>query len=48
VAAPKKASTCAAAAAVLSALPAKPAAGEQVIRPRHGKEGWPGIAALSL
>ncbi len=33
---------------VLSTDPAKPAAGEQVIRPRHEKAGWPGVAALAL
>ena len=47
VAAPNSAATCAAAVAVLSTVPAYPAAGEQVIRPRHGKAGWPVPAALS-
>jgi hypothetical protein len=45
---PKKAETCVAAVAVLSTVPAKPAAGEQVIRPRQGKVGWPEVAALAL
>jgi hypothetical protein len=44
---PKKAATWLAAVAVLSTVPASPAAGEQVIRPRHGKAGWPVSAALS-
>ncbi len=48
VAAPNSAETCVAVVPVLSADPAKPAAGEQVIRPRHGKAGWPGVAALAL
>jgi hypothetical protein len=43
----RSAATCAAAVAVLSTVPAKPAAGEQVIRPRQGKAGWPISAALS-
>ena len=47
MAATKKAATCAAAVAVLSTVPAKPAAGEQVIRPRQGKAGWLASAALS-
>jgi hypothetical protein len=45
---PKNASTCAAAAAVLSTVPAWPAAGEQVMRPRQGNAGCPLVAALSL
>ena len=48
VALPKKLVTCAAAVAVLSTVPANPAAGEQVIRPRQGNTGWPASAALSL
>ena len=47
VAAPNSAATCAAAVAVLSTVPANPAAGEQVIRPRQGNAGWPDAAALS-
>ena len=45
---PKKAATCVAAPAVLSGEPVKPAAGEQVIRPRHGNTLWPGVAAFAL
>ena len=37
---PKKLSTCAAAAAVLSGVPSRPGAGSQVIRPRQGKAGY--------
>ena len=48
VAAPNSADTCVAAAPVLSTDPTKPAAGEQVIRPRHGNAGWPSVAALAL
>ena len=47
VAAPNSAATWLAAVAVLSTVPAKPAAGEQVIRPRQGNAGWPVSAALS-
>ena len=44
---PKKAATWLDAVAVLSTLPAWPAAGEQVIRPRQGNVGCPISAALS-
>ena len=45
---PNSDATCVAAVAVLSTVPAKPAAGEQVILPRHGSTDWPMAAALSL
>jgi hypothetical protein len=45
---PKKAATCVAAPAVLSGEPVKPAAGEQVMRPRQGNTLCPTPAALAL
>jgi len=48
VAVPNSADTCVAAVAVLSTVPAKPAAGEQVMRPRQGKLGCRIVTALSL
>ena len=48
VAAPNSAVTCVAAVPALFTDPAKPAAGEQVIRPLHGNAGWPNVAAVAL